>query len=113
MCVCLCACLSQAGESVRGTDTDSVFYLRCKPRQHSHCLTSSTAAAAAVPTLPPPPPHTQWHDSVQAVPEIQQVIQVLELTTGIERVGVGRQAEVAHTVAQVSSCRGKGLRWVG
>jgi hypothetical protein len=37
------------------------------------------------------------------VPEIQQVIQVLELTTGIERVGVGRQAEVAHTVAQVSS----------
>jgi hypothetical protein len=43
----------------------------------------------------------QWRDSEQAVPEIQQVIQVLQLTTGIEKVAVGRQAEVAHTVAQV------------
>lgn len=43
----------------------------------------------------------QWRESEQAVPEIQQVIQVLQLTTGIEKVAVGRQAEVANTVAQV------------
>lgn len=43
----------------------------------------------------------QWRETGQAVPEIQQIIQVLELTAGIESVGVGRQAEVAHTVAQV------------
>lgn len=41
-----------------------------------------------------------WHDTAEAVPEIQQIVQVLELTSGIERVGVGRQAEVSHTVAQ-------------
>lgn len=42
----------------------------------------------------------QWKTTEQAVPEIQQIIQVLELTTGIESVAVGRQAEVSHTVAQ-------------
>lgn len=32
---------------------------------------------------------------------MKQIIQVLELTAGIEAVGVGRQAEESHIVAQV------------
>ena len=54
----------------------------------------------------------QWKETEQALPEIQQIIQVLELTSGIETVAVGRQAEVAHTVAQVGCllCRCSGLK---
>jgi hypothetical protein len=37
----------------------------------------------------------------QVMPEVKQIIQVLELTAGIEAVGVGRQAEESHIVAQV------------
>jgi hypothetical protein len=55
----------------------------------------------------------QWRETQQAVPEIQQIIQVLELTTGIENVGVGRQAEVAHTVAQVRGSTARGGRGGG
>eukprot|EP00878_Enallax_costatus_P018776 GHUV01019787.1.p1 GENE.GHUV01019787.1~~GHUV01019787.1.p1 ORF type:complete len:145 (+),score=8.99 GHUV01019787.1:413-847(+) len=45
----------------------------------------------------------QWKDTVQAPAEVEQIIQVLELTAGINSVKLGRQAEEPHTVAQVSS----------
>lgn len=43
----------------------------------------------------------QWKDTVQAPAEVEQIIQVLELTDGINGVKLGRQAEEPHTVAQV------------
>eukprot|EP00878_Enallax_costatus_P016899 GHUV01017740.1.p1 GENE.GHUV01017740.1~~GHUV01017740.1.p1 ORF type:complete len:319 (+),score=68.77 GHUV01017740.1:161-1117(+) len=42
----------------------------------------------------------QWKDTVQAPAEVEQIIQVLELTAGINSVKLGRQAEEPHTVAQ-------------
>lgn len=43
----------------------------------------------------------QWRETVQAPAEVEQIIQVLELTAGINSVKLGRQAEEPHTVAQV------------
>ncbi|KAF8063820.1 transposon TX1 protein [Scenedesmus sp. PABB004] len=42
----------------------------------------------------------QWRETAAPLPEVEQIIQVLELTSGIEKVTVGRQAEEAHIVAQ-------------
>jgi hypothetical protein len=43
----------------------------------------------------------QWRETAQALPEIEQIVQVLQLTAGISEVVLGRQAEEPHTVAQV------------
>lgn len=43
----------------------------------------------------------QWRETTQMVPEVQQIVQMLELTAGIQSVTVGRQAEETHTVSQV------------
>ncbi|WIA42416.1 hypothetical protein OEZ86_008414 [Tetradesmus obliquus] len=42
----------------------------------------------------------QWGETTLALPEVKQIIQVLEWTPGIKRVDIGRQAEEAHTVSQ-------------
>eukprot|EP00775_Hariotina_reticulata_P002183 gene2183-2501_t len=42
----------------------------------------------------------QWRETAQAPPEIEQIVQVLQLTAGISKVALGRQAEEPHTVAQ-------------
>lgn len=41
-----------------------------------------------------------WKETVQAPAEVEQIIQVLEMTAGINSVTLGRQAEEAHTFAQ-------------
>eukprot|EP00882_Tetradesmus_deserticola_P012151 GHRQ01012874.1.p1 GENE.GHRQ01012874.1~~GHRQ01012874.1.p1 ORF type:complete len:169 (+),score=55.32 GHRQ01012874.1:67-573(+) len=42
----------------------------------------------------------QWGETTLALPEVKQIIQVLEWTPGIKRVDIGRQAEESHTVSQ-------------
>ena len=48
----------------------------------------------------------QWREPSVELPEVQQIISVLQLTSGIEAVALGRQAEEAHIVAQVRSLCG-------
>lgn len=43
----------------------------------------------------------QWREPSVELPEVGQIISVLQLTSGIEAVALGRQAEEAHIVAQV------------
>eukprot|EP00879_Flechtneria_rotunda_P022133 GHRR01023354.1.p2 GENE.GHRR01023354.1~~GHRR01023354.1.p2 ORF type:complete len:167 (+),score=48.25 GHRR01023354.1:875-1375(+) len=42
----------------------------------------------------------QWKETAQVLPEIQQMVSLLQLTPGINSVAVGRQAEEPHIVAQ-------------